>query len=127
MPEISKGEAILKAKCPRCRKGDMFEYSPVHITKFDKMHTFCPSCGLRYEVEPGFFFGAMYISYSISVAVLLTTAFILFFGFDDPDLIVYIITVPTIVLLILPLTFRFSRVVFLHIFGGIEYDEKYSK
>ena len=91
------------------------------------MHKYCPHCGLRYEVEPGFFFGAMYISYSISVAVLLTTAFVLFFVFDDPELIVYIITVPTIVLLILPLTFRFSRVIFLHIFGGIDYDEKYAK
>jgi uncharacterized protein (DUF983 family) len=125
--EKSRFEAILEAKCPRCRQGDMFQYPISSITRFDKMHKECPHCGLRYEIEPGFFFGAMYISYAFSVAALLTTAFILYYFFNDPELWVYMVAVPTIVVLFLPFFFRFSRVLFLHIFGGISYNENLAK
>ncbi|MEM9340801.1 MAG: hypothetical protein AAGA66_18855 [Bacteroidota bacterium] len=39
------------------------------------MHTNCPTCGLRYEKEPGNFYGAMYVSYGFSTAIFLVTAF----------------------------------------------------
>ena len=127
MQKRSQLEAIVHSKCPRCRQGDMFRYPVQKISKFDKMHKHCPTCGLRYEIEPGFFFGAMYISYAITVAVLFNVALILFFLFNDPDLWVYIVTVPLTVLALLPFIFRISRVLFLHIFGGISYNEKYAK
>ncbi|MGK7397828.1 MAG: DUF983 domain-containing protein [Candidatus Cyclobacteriaceae bacterium M3_2C_046] len=125
MQKRSQLNAVLQAKCPRCREGDMFQYPVSNIARFDKMNKECPHCGLRFEIEPGFFFGAMYISYAISVAVLLTSAFILYYFFGDPDLWIYVITVPTVVVILLPFIFRFSRVLFLHVFGGISYNEKY--
>jgi len=35
------------------------------------MHERCPACGLRFEREPGYFTGAMYLSYGVA---LLATA-----------------------------------------------------
>jgi len=40
------------------------------------MHDRCPLCGLKYEREPGYFMGAMYISYLVSIppAMLISIA-----------------------------------------------------
>jgi Protein of unknown function (DUF983) len=34
------------------------------------MHDCCPACGLRFNREPGYFLGAMYISYGLALAVI---------------------------------------------------------
>lgn len=119
--------SMLEAKCPRCHTGSMFQHPLLKVSKFDKMNKVCPHCGFNYEPEPGFFYGAMYISYAISVGIFLVTGFILFNFFNDPPLWVYITTVPTIVLLLLPFTFRYSRVIYLYLFGGVSYNPKYEQ
>jgi len=120
--------AILNHKCPRCRQGDLFKYSLLSKPhKFTATHKTCPKCQLIFEREPGFFFGAMYVSYGLTMGVLLATAFILYNFFGDPDLVVYITAVPLIVLLLLPVIFRYSRTLYLHGFGGVKYDPKYVK
>ncbi len=35
------------------------------------MHAACSVCGLRYEREPGYFVGAIYVNYAITVALAL--------------------------------------------------------
>lgn len=126
MAKRSKLLAIAGGKCPRCREGNMFKYSLLHVHKFEKMHKNCPVCDLHFEREPGFFFGAMYVSYAMTMAILLATAFVLYYFFNDPELVVYVVSVPVIVLLCLPFIFRFSRILYLHAFGGVSYDPKYS-
>jgi len=125
MPQKSQFSAILNNNCPRCRTGDMFQYPVTKISKFDQMYKRCPHCDLHYEPEPGFFFGAMYISYAFSVAIFVAVALILFVVFGDPDLWVYVIVIPISVIILLPLIFRLSRSIFLHAFGGVSYDPKY--
>jgi hypothetical protein len=34
------------------------------------MHDYCPTCGLRFNREPGYFLGAMYISYGLALFVI---------------------------------------------------------
>jgi len=118
---MNRSKAILQGKCPRCRSGEMFRYSLRNILKFHYMHEKCPCCNLRFQVEPGFFFGAMFISYGMVVAIVLILGFIFFFSFD-PDLWIYTLAVSFAVLLFLPLIFRYSRILFLHWFGGIDYE-----
>lgn len=125
MSKKSSTRAILGAKCPRCREGDMFQYPFSKVLKFHKMYTHCPVCNLRFEVEPGFFFGAMYISYAFTSALLLSTAFILYYLFDDPHITVYIAVMPFVAFLFMPPFFRYSRVVYMYLFSGISYDNKY--
>jgi hypothetical protein len=33
----------------------------------------CPACGLRYEREPGYFVGAIYVNYALTTALTLGT------------------------------------------------------
>jgi uncharacterized protein (DUF983 family) len=44
------------------------------------LHEQCPRCGLKYEPEPGFYYGAMYVAYALGVALFVTiwVSFILF-------------------------------------------------
>jgi hypothetical protein len=40
--------------------------------KTQKMHEKCSHCGLIYQIEPSFFYGAMYVSYGLNVALVLS-------------------------------------------------------
>lgn len=79
------------------------------------MHKNCPNCNLRYEKEPGNFYGAMYVSYAFSTGLFLVTYFILYVFFDDPSINVYLITMLTAALLFFPINFRYSRIIFLYL------------
>ncbi len=120
--------ALITLKCPRCRHGNLFARKFFEAPlQFDKMNQHCPSCGVRFEKEPGFFFGAMFVSYVLNVALLLITGSILFFLFNDPPLWVYIVTVPSLVILLLPLIYRFSRAIYLYGVGDISFDKQYAE
>jgi phage FluMu protein Com len=124
MTQKSLGDAVLEAKCPRCRKGDMFMYPWYKITKFHSANKYCPVCNLRFEIEPGFFFGAMYMSYAFIVAIFSIVGVFLYYVLDDPSIMVYIIGINLAVLILLPLIFRYSRVLYLYLFGGVSYEEE---
>lgn len=115
MKKRSALSSVLKAKCPRCREGDLFTHSVFNLAKMSSMHTHCPNCNLRYEKEPGNFYGAMYVSYGISTALFLITAFVLYYFFGNPDVQVYLISIVVVALLLFPLNFRYSRVIFLYL------------
>lgn len=118
---VSLVEALAKAKCPQCRQGNMYKYPFWRVNKFDHMHKTCPHCGLRFEKEPGFFWGATYVSYTISTGIVLITGFILYNFFGNPDPIWYLAVATTVIIGGIPFTFRMARVLFLYVFGGIDY------
>ena len=70
---FSKGDklySIVGMKCPRCHEGPLWR-SPLYTLKLYDMHTHCPVCGLKYEREVGFWYGAMYMAYTFSSGALL--------------------------------------------------------
>lgn len=122
MKEKKIYQALLDGNCPRCRKGHLFTHSLLNIAKLNSTNSSCEKCGLTYESEPGFFYGAMYVSYAFSVAIMLTVSFLVTIFFNDPSVSTYIISVALISLLTYPVNFRYSRILFLYLFGGIKYD-----
>src|SRR5438045_9146589 len=52
----------LRLRCPRCGR------SPLYAGWF-RMHERCAACGLRYEREQGYFVGAIYINYAVTIVV----------------------------------------------------------
>ncbi len=113
MANVSRLQAVLNGLCPRCRQGQVFKYPFYSLRHFDDMHELCPHCHLQFEVEPGYFTGAMYVSYAISGGVALVLGFLLFYLFGDPEGWVYAATIAPIMVLIAPVNFRFSRIVWL--------------
>ena len=65
---ISKGSklySIAHLKCPRCQEGDLFDTPTFSYRKPFDMPQRCSRCGQPYYLEPGFYYGAMFISYII--------------------------------------------------------------
>ena len=97
--------AILALRCPRCERGAVWR-------SFLSMNERCPVCGLRYEREPGYFTGAMVVSYVIAVPTFgLIVIGLLVAGLDTgPALLIG----AALYLVLAPFIFRYSRVVWLH-------------
>lgn len=108
---------ILAAKCPSCREGSLFTHSTYNLSKFLKMHDNCPKCGQDFRQEPGFYFGAMYFSYAINIAIMVTFGL----GFEilvDPVKIwATLLSVLLPPILLAPYTYRLSRTINLYVFG----------
>jgi uncharacterized protein (DUF983 family) len=62
--------AGIRLKCSRCGLGSLYE-------KPFRMRANCPSCGLKFEREQGYFVGAIYINYAATVAIAVPGFFIL--------------------------------------------------
>lgn len=74
----------------------------------------CPVCGLIFEREPGYFFGAMYVSYGMAVVILTPLFFWLQWLLPDwPGPAVALLTVVPYLPLV-PAVFRYSRVLWLY-------------
>ena len=75
-------------------------------------------------MEQGFWYGAMYISYAYGVAIAVPVMVILSF-FTELEIYEISFIVMLILILAMPLLFRYSRSVWLHIF--VRYDKSNPK
>lgn len=108
-------------KCPRCRTGKLF-VEPLQITKPLDMPSHCAHCKQDLEPEPGFYFGAMFISYIIGSFIFLAIALTLVFAFKwsvEGTMLVVLFAGLIIYLKLL----RLSRSVYIHMI--VKYEEKY--
>jgi uncharacterized protein (DUF983 family) len=121
MPNSTALTAAINARCPQCREGRLFKYKWWNLFNFAQMEDNCSACNMRYEVEPGFFYGAMYISYAFTVGIMLVGGLIIYNLFDDPDAMGYVVPITLISLALVPANFRISRVIFIHLFSGVTY------
>ncbi len=116
--------SVFNNKCPRCQEGDVYEdANPFHLKNLFKMHKTCDVCGLKYEKEPSFFHGAMYVSYGMTVAIFVTIFVIC--QLLGLNMIVSFIAVIISILVLMPVTFKLSRLIYMNFFES--YDEKYVK
>jgi uncharacterized protein (DUF983 family) len=98
--------AILRLRCPRCRRGRVFE-------GLFRMRRECPECGLLLLREPGYYLGAMYFSYALGILLALPLCLALFL-LDVPAVWNGLAAAAQLVILS-PLLFRYSRVLWLHL------------
>ena len=114
-------EAILRCKCPRCRKGDMFA-TKFHFFAQPQMNINCPVCDFRFEIELGFFWAALYVSYALNVAesVTLAVAISILTGSSNPW--VYSGALVFAILMLVSFNIRYSRVLLLYMAGEVTYQ-----
>jgi hypothetical protein len=85
------------------------------ITMYDR----CPRCGHEFEREPGFFQGAMYVSWVSSVGLFATLALVASALLAPHIGLFAALTVAVVVYLpAVPMLFRYSRVIWAHLFVG---------
>lgn len=108
-------------KCPQCHQTNVFKTNnPFDLKRFDKMNETCSCCGVKFEKEPGFYQGAMYVSYA-----LMAGWFIVTWAFDTfvtkSEIWQYLTFFILTTILFMPLTFRISRLLWINFF--IHYDK----
>lgn len=118
----SKLYSILRMKCPRCQEGEFFISRPYDLKNVGNLHGHCSKCNLKYEKEPGFYQGAMYVSYALGVALFVTlwVSFNLFFPSTSTGMQVTIVAVASIVLT--PYMYALSKIIWANLF--ISYEGK---
>lgn len=118
----SEFKAALHAKCPKCRTGSMFS-GPMYSFGSQKMNERCPHCNFTFEVEPGYFYVAMFISYAMNVAEMITVAVATSILTDSHSPWLYAALLLGTSFTLSPFHFRYSRVVLLYwLTPGVKFD-----
>lgn len=115
---IAKGNrlySILFHRCPRCHEGKLFSSSAYDVKNFTHMPECCSVCGQRFQLEPAFYSGAMYVSYALQVA-LFTSVYVALRVLFNPAGEVYMITTIAAAVVLLPVTLRLSRSIYINFF-----------
>ncbi len=116
----SKLYSITKMKCPQCQEGDFFVSHPYDLRHAGEIHEHCSVCGLKYSKEPGFYYGAMYVSYALGVAVFVTLWVVMNLFFSRLSTAWQIFMIIFISLLITPYLYALSKIIWANFF--IRYD-----
>jgi uncharacterized protein (DUF983 family) len=116
----TKKYSVLKLKCPKCHEGNLFVYkNPYRIKGGLKMDDNCLVCGQDFVIEPGFYYGALWMSYP--VVILITIALALFFYFYlDYTLLVFMLILSVVMLGLQPLIIRLGRALWINVFVRYE-------
>jgi hypothetical protein len=99
----------------------LFTHSTWNLRQFAIMPARCPVCLVPYEPEPGFYWGAMFISYALNVAVIVTISLLLYFLAGNPPAWQYGSAAAWAVVVLTPAVLRYSRALMLYWFGGRRY------
>ena len=120
LKKTSKLHSILTGTCPRCHQESMYLYkNPYNISKLYEMNDYCGSCGLKYKIEPSFFYGAMYVSYGLTVAIGVA-AFVVGSFFKKMNVNEALLLISSAIIVLMPVTARLSRNIYIGLF--VKYD-----
>ena len=100
--------AFFAMRCPRCRRGAIYESAFV-------LHPRCPECGLVYEREPGYFVGSLYIGYTFGIAILGSLTLLGYLIFPETNLGFIVLGAVVVFLPIVPMTTRYARVLWMYV------------
>jgi len=101
--------AILKKQCPRCRQGSIFAAPLV-------MSDDCPVCDLDFDRgDPGFFTGAMYVSYALAIPLIALLTLIAHLIVPRWSLFRLVVLASIICVPLVPWIWQYSRVVWIYV------------
>jgi uncharacterized protein (DUF983 family) len=123
----SEFKAALHGKCPKCRTGNMFVTNPLKFFG-QKMNDDCPHCGFHFEIEPGYFYVAMFVSYGMNVAIMVTFAMATYILTHSMDPWVYVAATLIPAFLFWPFTFQYFRIILLFwLTPGVHFEPERAK
>ncbi len=111
----SKFASIFGLYCPACRTGKLFPNPSLFFDFSFKMNSRCPHCNESFIREPGFYYGAMFISYILSAICSLLFAGIMIIMFKVQwELVIFMLII--IMILTFGYLFKVSRSIWIHLF-----------
>jgi len=120
----TKAYSITGFKCPKCHEGDLYKTNILEMKAPFEMKDSCDSCGQIYMIEPGFYWGAMYIAYGLSSGLMLTGSAIglLLLGWSVNQTFAVLIA---LLLVLYVFIFRLARSIWINIY--VHYDKNKAK
>ena len=107
--------SVVFNKCPQCHKGKVLKFPPYQLGKLLETEELCSHCNLKFEKEPGFFYGAMYVSYALTSGFFIVS-YILQLTVLELPITQFAILMVSALLLTFPLIARWSRLLWLNFF-----------
>lgn len=119
----SKLYSVLKFKCPHCQEGDFFvSRNPYNLKSMSETHENCSACKRRLSLEPGFYYGAMYISYALGVAHIVSFLIAQYVLGFEMEFWSFILLVGTALALLTPLYYALSKIIWANLFMNFKTD-----
>jgi uncharacterized protein (DUF983 family) len=120
MKWLQKGKklySILNFKCPHCHEGEFFKSrNPYNFKEMSATYERCPKCDRKLYIEPGFYYGAMYVSYALGVAHVVTfwvASLILGIKMEFWN---FILLVGSCLILLTPVYYALSKIIWANMF-----------
>lgn len=116
--QIVKGNLfmqIIKEKCPNCGKGDVYA-KKTKFLQLPVMKDDCDVCRYHFDREPGYFLGAMYISYGLAVLQGILTFLFLHAFLPKIDTIYVVLIILGVISAFSMKNYKLSRIIYIHIF-----------
>jgi len=122
-PKIgTKLYSVINFKCPRCHKGDFFVSRAYDLQQMGKVHQNCSECGLKYAKEPGFFYGAMYVSYAFGVAMFVAVIILYYIIFRRIDVWILFGIIGFVSIVTAPINYALSKIIWANFFISYKKD-----
>ncbi len=113
----TKAYSIFNFKCPVCNEGEFFiSKNPYKLKKAGDLHQKCSECGTKFSKEPGFYYGAMYISYALSVAESGMLWMLIYLFFPNSNYLVYVSVISIGILVSSPYFYALSKIIWANMF-----------
>lgn len=111
---------VIQNKCPKCNQGQVFSTNNLFTFRPSMMHSHCKHCGHNFSKEPGFYWGAMYVSYALATFEMANVYAVCILGFGLEALAISNLVISIVVVLCLfPFNFRMARLFWLYLFSGV--------
>ncbi len=98
--------ALSRLRCPVCLRGKTFH-------SLFGMNKSCPECGIAFEREHGYYLNSMFIAYGLGFLIVVPSAVLL--AMRQVSIAFFSIFMVLEVIVIWPIVFRYSRVIWLHL------------
>ena len=112
----TKPYSIFKFKCPHCHEGDFFVSHPYNLMKVGDTGERCSVCNRKYEREPGFYYGAMYVAYGLAVGTFVAIWVASMVLYPEATAMQMIWAIVIGMVLLGPLLYAMSKIIWANIF-----------
>ena len=106
---------VLHQKCPNCGKGEIF-YKKKQLLELPHMRVACDRCRYRFYREPGYFLGAMYISYGLAVLEGILAFLFCYIFLPQLQTLYTVFCVISIITMLSMYNYKYARIIYMYIF-----------
>jgi len=102
--------------CPFCQEGAFFVAHPYNLSKVGEVHERCPVCHRKLTKEVGFYWGALFVSYALSIGFSLAVFGLAWLIKPDMGMLGFFVSVVGVTALASPYLYALSKIIWANFF-----------